>query len=164
MAVSSFPIESSLTDQDQIIRDFVTRGLIVLPPEELGIDTDIHDRIYTKEKEIFRARESVTASRIPEVLEVINAPGLVTACNLILGENWAIVPYTHNAPFVSGSNDQHWHKDDNGPYNGRKQRHHQTGFLFYQCERQQNIILPWNHLKYNALSHLEHNRHHQELP
>ena len=22
--------------------------------------------------------------------------------------------------------DQHWHKDDNGPYNSRKQRHHQA--------------------------------------
>jgi putative ABC transport system permease protein len=35
------------------------------------------------------------------------------------------VPFTHNASFTSGGRDQHWHKDDNGPYNGRKQRHHQ---------------------------------------
>ncbi|GIS70127.1 MAG: hypothetical protein CM1200mP9_09480 [Gammaproteobacteria bacterium] len=100
MAVSSLPIASSLTDEDQIIRDFVTRGLIVLPPEELGIGSDVHDRIYTKEREIFRAGERATTSRIPEVLGITNAPGLVAVCNLILGENWAIVPYTHNTGFV----------------------------------------------------------------
>ena len=100
MAVSSLRIASSLTDEDQIIRDFVTRGLIVLPPEELGIGSDVHDRIYKKEKEIFRAGERATTSRIPEVLEITNAPGLVAVCNLILGENWAIVPYTHNTGFV----------------------------------------------------------------
>ena len=53
MGVSSLRIASSLTDEDQIIRDFVTRGLIVLPPEELGSGSDVHDRIYKKEKEIF---------------------------------------------------------------------------------------------------------------
>ena len=41
-------------------------------------------------------------------------------------QNWAIVPFTHNASFTSGARDQHWHKDDNGPYNSRKQRHHQA--------------------------------------
>ena len=165
MAVSSFPIESSLTDQDQIIRDFVTRGVIVLPPEELGIGTDIHDRIYTKEKEIFRARESVTASRIPEVLEVINAPGLVTACNLILGENWAIVPYTHNAPFVSGSNDQHWHKDDNGPYNGRKHRHHQAiqAELLYYPQPVQEDMGPTAIIPYSQYWTFNHDENHENF-
>ena len=36
------------------------------------------------------------------------------------------MPFTHNATFTSGGRDQHWHKDDNGPFNGRKQRHHQA--------------------------------------
>ena len=57
---------------------------------------------------------------------MINAPGVVAACNQLVGENWAIVPFTHNATFSSGGRDQHWHKDDNGPFNGRKQRHHQA--------------------------------------
>jgi hypothetical protein len=51
---------------------------------------------------------------------------LVAACNQLVGKNWAIVPFTHNASFTSGARDQHWHKDDNGPYNSRKQRHHQA--------------------------------------
>ena len=63
---------------------------------------------------------------IPDVLEVLKAPGVIAACNQLVGENWAIVPFTHNASFASGPKDQHWHKDDNGPFNGRKQRHHQA--------------------------------------
>ena len=71
-------------------------------------------------------KERVTPSGVPAVLEVLNAPGLVNACNQLVGENWAIVPFTHNASFTSSGRDQHWHKDDNGPYNSRKQRHHQA--------------------------------------
>ena len=125
---------TSSRDDDQIIRDFVSRGLVILTPEQLGISADIHSIIYAKEKELFSAKKMVTANQIPEMLDVINSPGVVTTCNLLLGQHWAIVPYTHNAPFPSGSNDQHWHKDDNGPYNGRKQRHHhavQVELLYY---------------------------------
>ena len=165
MHTSSLPIESSLTDQDQIIRDFVTRGLIVLPPEELGIGSDVHDRIYTKEREIFRAGERATTSRIPEVLEITNAPGLVAVCNLILGENWAIVPYTHNAPFVSGSNDQHWHKDDNGPYNGRKQRHHQAiqAELLYYPQAVQEDMGPTAIIPYSQYWTFNHDENHENF-
>jgi hypothetical protein len=98
----------------------------LLSPESLGISPDIHDRIYEQEKRAYHEKKPVTPSSIPDVLEVLNAPGLISACNQIVGENWAIVPFTHNASFTSGPRDQHWHKDDNGPYNGRKQRHHQA--------------------------------------
>lgn len=60
------------------------------------------------------------------MLDLLNAPGLIAACDQLIGKNWAIVPFTHNASFTSGARDQHWHKDDNGPYNSRKQRHHQA--------------------------------------
>jgi len=114
------------TEPDHLVRDFASRGIVALPPESLGIPDEIHQRIYTLEKQAYLARKPVTPGGIPEVLEVINAPGVVDACNRIVGRNWAIVPFTHNASFASGARDQHWHKDDNGPYNGRKQRHHQT--------------------------------------
>lgn len=107
-------------------RSFVSRGLVILPPEALGIGSEIHDRIFTVERDLFRAKKPVNAASVPDILTVLSAPGLVTACNELVGENWAIVPHTHNTPFLSGSNDQHWHKDDNGPLNGRKQRHHQA--------------------------------------
>ena len=79
-------------------------------------------------------KRRVTATSIPEILEVVNAPGVVAACDRLVGKNWAIVPFTHNTPFASGGYDQHWHKDDNGPYNMRRHRHHhavQVEMLYY---------------------------------
>lgn len=111
---------------ERLIQDFASRGLLVLAPESLGIDPEIHNQIYEQEKRALKAKKRVTAASIPGVLEIINSPGVVAACNQLVGENWAIVPFTHNASFTSGGRDQHWHKDDNGPYNSRKQRHHQA--------------------------------------
>lgn len=114
------------TTPEHLVQDFASRGLVVLSPESLGIPPTVHERVYKKEKEAYLAKKPVTPSSIPDVLDVLNAPGLVAACNQLVGENWAIVPFTHNASFTSGARDQHWHKDDNGPYNSRKQRHHQA--------------------------------------
>jgi hypothetical protein len=114
------------SDPGQLQRDFASRGLVVLAPEAVGIPAATHDRIYQQEKQAVHAGKPVTCALIPDVLTVINAPGVVAACNQLVGKNWAIVPFTHNASFTSGARDQHWHKDDNGPYNGRKQRHHQA--------------------------------------
>lgn len=111
---------------ETLVQDFASRGLVVLSPESLGISPDVHDRVYKLEKQIHGAKKPVTLKSIPDVLEVINSPGVVEVCNKLIGKNWAIVPFTHNASFTSGARDQHWHKDDNGPYNGRKQRHHQA--------------------------------------
>ena len=107
-------------------RDFASRGVVVLAPEELGLPAVIHGQIYEQERRAVQAKKPVTCALIPAVLDVINAPGVVAACNQLVGENWAIVPFTHNASFASGARDQAWHKDDNGPYNSRKQRHHQA--------------------------------------
>lgn len=129
------PIKS--TPREHIVRDFVTRGLIVLGPEALGIPRETHDEIYEKEVAAFRAKERITATNIPDIMKVTNAPGVRDACELLIGKNYAIVPFTHNTPFMSGSHDQHWHKDDNGPYNMRKQRHHhaiQLEMLYYPQE------------------------------
>jgi len=122
------------TTPDRLLRDFVARGLVVLSPRSVGVPLDTHARIYEAERAALHAKERITSALIPEVLEVINAPGVVDACNQLVGENWAIQPFTHNTPFASGSHDQHWHKDDNGPYNLRKQRHHravQIEMLYY---------------------------------
>ncbi len=121
-------------DKDTLIRDYCSRGLVVLAPDSLGIPKQVHKQIFESEVSALRSRSRITASSIPEVLQVLNSPGVIEACNAILGENWAIVPFTHNTPFLSGSHDQHWHKDDNGPYNGRKHRHHhavQAELLYY---------------------------------
>ena len=121
-------------DIDELIDDFASRGLVVLGPEQLGVPLELHERIYEQEKAAFHAKRYITTSLIPDVLEVLKAPGVVAACDALVGEHWAIVPFTHNAPFVSGERDQHWHKDDNGPYNARRHRHHhavQIEMLYY---------------------------------
>jgi HEAT repeat protein len=114
------------TAPEYLIQDFASRGLVVLAPESLGVAPEIHQQIYEQEKRALKAKTPVTAASIPGVLDIINSPGVVDACNQLVGKNWAIVPFTHNASFTSGARDQHWHKDDNGPYNSRKQRHHQA--------------------------------------
>ena len=57
------------TEPENLVRDFASRGLVVLPPESLGVAPDIHARIYAKEKELFAGGERVTTSQIPEMLE-----------------------------------------------------------------------------------------------
>ena len=123
------------TMPDRLLRDFASRGIVALAPEDLGVPQEVHAVIYAKERQAFRDnRGTITTTAIPEMLQIVNAPGLVAACDRLLGKHWAIVPFTHNAPFASGAHDQHWHKDDNGPFNGRKQRHHhavQVEMLYY---------------------------------
>ena len=114
------------TTPDWLVQDFASRGLVVLAPESLGIPSTVHDQVYAQEKAVHDTGERVTPDNVPAVLALLNSPGLIAACDQLIGKNWAIVPFTHNASFTSGARDQHWHKDDNGPYNSRKQRHHQA--------------------------------------
>ena len=148
------------TTPDRLLRDFASRGLVVLAPESLGIPPEIHEAIYEKEREAFNAGRYITASLIPEILDVIGSPGVVATCDALVGRNWAIVPFTHNTPFPSGSRDQHWHKDDNGPYNLRKHRHHQAiqiEMLYYpQAVRDDNgptAVIPYS--QYWTFNHEE---------
>ncbi len=114
------------TTPERLVLDFAVRGLVVLAPESLGIPATVHEQVYTQEKAVHNTGVRVTPANVPAVLDLLKAPGLVGACNQLVGYHWAIVPFTHNASFTSGGRDQHWHKDDNGPYNSRKQRHHQA--------------------------------------
>ncbi len=158
------------------MQDFASRGIVVLAPESLGIPSEIHARVYKKEKAAYQASQPVTPASIPEVLDVLHAPGLIAACNQLVGDNWAIVPFTHNASFASGPRDQHWHKDDNAPLNARKQRHHQAvqiEMLYYpQAVREDmgpTAIIPYsqywtfnheeNHDNFAGADHLDFNYH-----
>ena len=146
------PVAIAYTPHDRLVQDFAYRGIVILSPEDLGIPLDVHARIYKQEKQADCAGERVTPSSIPDVLEILRAPGLVDACNQLVGKNWAIVPFTHNASFKSGPRDQHWHKDDNGPYNSRKQRHHQAvqiEMLYYpqdvKADMGPTATIPYSH-------------------
>jgi ectoine hydroxylase-related dioxygenase (phytanoyl-CoA dioxygenase family) len=119
--------------------EFACRGLVVLAPEDLGVPAELHRTVFEKEKAavadtLHTPPGGFILSRVPEVVQVINSPGVVAACDQLVGKGWAIVPFCHHATFASGGRDQHWHKDDNSPYNGRKQRHHhpvQLEMLYY---------------------------------
>lgn len=152
MEEASAYASTAYTTPDRLTQDFASRGIVLLAPESLGIPTDVHERVYAQEKAAYLAKKPVTPSGIPAIFEVLNAPGLVAACNQLVGENWAIVPFTHNASFTSGGRDQHWHKDDNGPYNGRKQRHHQAvqiEMLYYPQDVREDMgptaTIPYSH-------------------
>lgn len=122
------------TPPDRLLEEYASRGLVVLGPEALGIPEVVHRSIFDQELAAYQRKERITATNIPDIMQVTEAPGVREACELLVGANYAIVPFTHNTPFMSGSNDQHWHKDDNGPYNLRKQRHHeaiQLEMLYY---------------------------------
>ena len=139
------------TPPDRLIQDFVCRGLVVLAPEDLGVPLDTHDRIYKRQKRATEPSQRALLSQVPEVLEILNAPGVVAACNRLVGENWAIVPFTV-VPLASDGRDQIWHKDDNSPANGRKQRHHhavQIEILYYPQAVAEDMgptaIAPYSH-------------------
>ena len=126
------------TDPDRIVEDYISRGLVVLSPHALGVPIEIHQAIYEQEKQLLRGShpisQPINSQTLPDILKVLQAPGLVSACEQLAGEKYAIVPFTHNTPYMSGPRDQHWHKDDNGPFNMRKQRHHQPNqieLLYY---------------------------------
>ena len=148
------------TNPETLVADFVTRGFVALAPESLGVSTGLHERIFELERRARAERKRITAALIPEVLDIINAPGVVEACERLAGRDWAVVPFTHNAPYLSDAFDQWWHKDDNGPYNMRKARHHhaiQIELLYYpQAVREDmgpTAIIPYS--QYWTFNHEE---------
>ena len=149
------------------LRDFASRGLVVLPPEELGISPSIHAEIYEKEKQLFaEKRSAISTTAIPELVEVVNAPGVVAVCNRLLGKRWAVVPFIHNAPFPSSGYDQHWHKDDNGPLNARKARHHhavQVEMLYYPQAVAEDMG-PTATIPYSQYWAFNHEENHDNFP
>lgn len=153
------PNPLTYTTPDRLIQEFTYRGLVVLPPESLGLPLDTHDRIYQRQKQVTEPPNRAALSQVPEVLEILNAPGVVAACNQLVGENWAIVPFTA-VPLASNGRDQVWHKDDNSPANGRKQRHHhavQIELLYYPQAVAEDMgptaVAPYSH--YWTLNHEE---------
>ena len=148
------------TTPQNLVAEFVSRGFVALAPGSLGVPHGLHERIFELELSARRRKQRITAALIPEVLKIINAPGVVEACDRLVGRDWAVVPFTHNAPYLSDGYDQWWHKDDNGPYNMRKARHHhavQIELLYYpQAVREDmgpTAIIPYS--QYWTFNHEE---------
>lgn len=102
------PCDSTSTARDVLIDEFSTRGMVVLAPSTLGVPVELHEMIFAKRL----ASSSSMVNSIPEIIELLNAPGIVAALEVLGGPDYAIVPFCH-AFFASGSTDQCWHKDDN---------------------------------------------------
>lgn len=113
--------------QKQHLREFVTRGMTIVGPEEHGLPSGIHQKIWEKLKTKGVAELDPYYDQqkgVPELMDVITSPGMVAALGAIMGKDWAVVPFIHSHFGGAGNRDQHWHKDDNAHYNARKMRHH----------------------------------------
>jgi hypothetical protein len=125
----------------ELLREYVSSGVVVLPPEELGIPVETHDRMYRVMRD--RLQNKTLGSNlsyyeaVPALAHLFEAPGLVATLDSILGEDWAFVPFMHSMFVKAGDQDQGWHKDDNAIMNGRKLRHHrpmQVEVLYYPSD------------------------------
>ena len=47
-------------------------------------------------------------TRMTELVQMLNSPGLVSALDAIMGKDWAIAPFIHSGFGGSGNNDQTW--------------------------------------------------------
>ena len=61
----------------------------------------------TGKDKLFFARNLI--AEVPQMIDILDAPGLRAAVDKILGPGYAIVPYGNDA-IQRGSADQHWHK------------------------------------------------------
>eukprot|EP01046_Picozoa_sp_COSAG06_P018593 COSAG06_NODE_1300_length_9944_cov_248.353784_5_plen_259_part_00 len=110
------------------LREYVSSGVVVLPPEEMGIPLDAHHGLYDAMCE--KLNDKTLGSNlsyyeaVPALAHLFEAPGLVATLDNILGKDWAYVPFMHSMFVKAGDQDQGWHKDDNAIMNGRKLRHH----------------------------------------
>ena len=114
----------------QQMMEWTSRGLLVLTPEQLRTPPSLHEAIFARGVESSgggtsakvpapRAGEYRTGShltglgmhnyleKVPELMEVLNNPAVDRAISTLIGEGWAIVPWTHNM-ITPGDTDQHW--------------------------------------------------------
>ena len=92
--------------QQQHVFEFVTRGVTVVGPEEHGLPIDHHSTIWDNLKA--GQGGDGAGTRMTELVQMLNSPGLVSALDAIMGKDWAIVPFIHSGFGGSGNNDQTW--------------------------------------------------------
>lgn len=109
------------------VEEWVSRGMVVLPEEQMGLACGWHQRFLAKllrqdDAKIGRSMYDF-CDKLP-IGELLTAPGVEAAVGSLLGPSWAVVPFANGS---AGGNkrappagappqgDQHWHKDDNMP-------------------------------------------------
>ena len=58
----------AFTEPEHLVRDFASRGIVVLPPERLGAAPEVHERIFRRKKELVDAGVRPTARNIPDIV------------------------------------------------------------------------------------------------
>lgn len=92
--------------QKQHLREFISRGVTIVGPDEHGLPAEIHKQVWENLK-AGKGGDGI-GTRMPEMVKVLNSPGMVRALNAIMGEDWAIVPFIHSGFGGAGPNDQTW--------------------------------------------------------
>ncbi len=73
----SDPKTITYSKAENLVQEFASRGVAVLCPESLGVSSEIHQRIYEKEKKAVQDQLRITPEVIPEIFDILNAPGLI---------------------------------------------------------------------------------------
>lgn len=103
----------------QQLKDFVSRGVVVVPPAQQAATFD-HAALWEKMR-VLHSEGKMPAigyyDYFPELVELISgraAPGLDQCMRAILGDDWAFQPFIHSMfAKTSEGGDQGWHADDN---------------------------------------------------
>ena len=106
-ARATAPVTALDSVQKQHLREFVSRGVTIVGPEQHGLPAEIHTQVWDNLK-AGKAGDGI-GTRMPEMVKVLNSPGMVRALNAIMGQDWAIVPFIHSGFGGAGRNDQTWY-------------------------------------------------------
>ena len=96
----------------QQLREYCSSGVVVVPPEEMGIPLEAHTGLYDLMRQ--RLKDGTLGGNmtyyeaVPALAHLFEAPGLVATLDNILGEDWAFVPYMHSMFVKAGDQDQGW--------------------------------------------------------
>ena len=96
----------------QQLREYCSSGVVVVPPEEMGVPLEAHTGLYDLMRQ--RLKDGTLGGNmtyyeaVPALAHLFEAPGLVATLDNILGEDWAFVPYMHSMFVKAGDQDQGW--------------------------------------------------------
>eukprot|EP01043_Picozoa_sp_COSAG02_P025134 COSAG02_NODE_1402_length_12818_cov_18.233352_3_plen_171_part_00 len=101
---------------DSQLNEWCSRGMVVLPEEQMGLPSGWHDRL--REAALTQQYGMYYFCDVLPIGELLTAPGVEAGVASLLGPNWAVVPFANGS---AGGNktgpadgspggDQHWHK------------------------------------------------------
>lgn len=101
---------------DSQLNEWCSRGMVVLPEEQMGLPPGWHDRL--RETALTQKYGMYDFCDVLPIGELLTAPGVEAGVASLLGPNWAVVPFANGS---AGGNktgpadgspggDQHWHK------------------------------------------------------